>query len=159
VVIGPRDLAAFDLGDEVVPLLGGEDQVGAVRGGGVADRNYRVKVAGARGQRYFGAAAVLGAVADAAVLLARRGDLPATRRAFEDAARLYQALGAAWDLRRADSRLRGYGIRRGPARSAGQADPRWDALTPTEGKIAYLVAGGRSNLEIAAELSVLARAV
>jgi DNA-binding CsgD family transcriptional regulator len=92
------------------------------------------------------------ALEDAAVLLARRGDLPAARRAFEDAAGLYQALGAAWDLRRADSRLLGYGIRRGRRGRSAKPAHGWDALTPTERKIAYLVAGGRSNPEIAAEL-------
>lgn len=92
------------------------------------------------------------ALEDATVLLARRGDLPAARRAFEDAARLYQELGATWDLRRADSRLRGYGIRRGRRGWHGKPAQGWDALTPTERRVAHLVAGGRSNPEIAAEL-------
>jgi DNA-binding CsgD family transcriptional regulator/tetratricopeptide (TPR) repeat protein len=88
---------------------------------------------------------------DAAVLLAGRGELAAARRAFGTAARLYRELGAEWDLGRADARLRLYGVRRGragrPAVSTG-----WDALTPTEVKIARLVAEGRSNPDIAAEL-------
>ncbi len=92
------------------------------------------------------------ALEDAAVLLAGRGDLPAARRAFGDAARIYADLGAAWDLGRADTRLRRYGIRRGRGgRRAGPAQG-WDALTPTEIKIARLVAAGRSNPDIAAEL-------
>jgi tetratricopeptide (TPR) repeat protein len=45
------------------------------------------------------------ALEDAAVLQYGKGDLQAARRAFASAARLYEALDAAWDLRRADTRL------------------------------------------------------
>jgi DNA-binding CsgD family transcriptional regulator len=92
------------------------------------------------------------ALEDAAVLLAGRGDLPAARRAFSDAVGIYAGLGAAWDLRRADARLRPYGIRRGRAGRRAPATHGWDALTPTETKVARLVAAGRSNPDIAAEL-------
>jgi DNA-binding CsgD family transcriptional regulator len=92
------------------------------------------------------------ALEDAAVLLAGRGDLAAARAAFRDAARAYQDLGADWDLRRADARLRGYGIRRGRGGRRPRAVQGWDALTPTEAKIVSLVAEGRSNPDIAADL-------
>ena len=99
------------------------------------------------------------ALEDAAVLLAARGeeasasnDLSASRRAFRDAVRLYRDLGAEWDLRRADARLRQYGISRGRAGRRPRAAQGWDALTPTEVKIAHLVGTGRSNPDIAAEL-------
>ncbi len=88
---------------------------------------------------------------DAAALLASRGDLAAARRAFTTAAQVYLQLGAEWDLRRADARMRGYGIRRGHAGRRAAATG-WDALTPTEAKIASLVAQGRSNPDIATEL-------
>jgi DNA-binding CsgD family transcriptional regulator len=88
---------------------------------------------------------------DAAVLLAGRGGLAEAQRAYTGAVRLYRDLGAAWDLRRADARLRRYDIRPGsgprPRAAAG-----WAALTPTEAKIASLVADGLSNPDIAAEL-------
>ncbi len=92
------------------------------------------------------------ALEDAAVLLADRGDLPAARRAFTDAAGVYRALGAAWDIRRTDARLRRYGIRRGRGGRWVKPVQGWEALTPTETKIAHLVADGRSNPDIAAEL-------
>jgi DNA-binding CsgD family transcriptional regulator len=59
---------------------------------------------------------------------------------------------AEWDIRRAGARLRPFGIR--PRRLAYPSRPAsgWGALTPTEVKIAGLVAGGRSNPDIAAEL-------
>ena len=89
------------------------------------------------------------ALDDAAVLLADRGDLPAARRAHASAARHYQDLGAAWDLRRADAQLRRYGIRRGRGSRRARPTQGWEALTPTETKIAHLVASGRSNPDIA----------
>jgi DNA-binding CsgD family transcriptional regulator/tetratricopeptide (TPR) repeat protein len=92
------------------------------------------------------------ALEDAAVLLAAQGQLVAARTAFTDASALYLALGAARDLRRADSRLRGYGVRRGHAGRRARPAHGWDALTPTETKIAYLVADGCSNPDIAADL-------
>jgi DNA-binding CsgD family transcriptional regulator/tetratricopeptide (TPR) repeat protein len=90
---------------------------------------------------------------EAAVLLASRGDLHPARRAAGDAVGLYRGLGASWDIRRVTNRLRAYGIR--PAsrrRRAGQPSTGWQALTPTEIKIASLIARGRSNPDIAAEL-------
>jgi len=93
------------------------------------------------------------ALEDAAVLLAGRGDLQPARQAFGDAVELYRGLGAQWDIRRATSRLRRYGVRPG-SRGRRQAHPAtgWEALTPTETKIAYLIARGQSNPDIAVEL-------
>jgi len=93
------------------------------------------------------------ALEDAAVLLAGQGDLPSARHAFGDAIGLYRGLGAQWHIRRATSRLRGYGIRPGsPGRRRAHPAKGWEALTPTEIKIAYLIARGQSNPDIAAEL-------
>jgi hypothetical protein len=58
---------------------------------------------------------------DAAVLLARHGELIAAQRALDTAAGLYNEFRASWDLRRADARLSSYGIRRsGAAGRPGQ---------------------------------------
>ena len=92
------------------------------------------------------------ALEDAAALAARRGDVAAARRALTGAIGAYQALGAQWDIRRAGARLRPFGIH--VRRPAYQRRPvsGWGALTPTEVKVAGLVAGGKSNPDIAAEL-------
>jgi DNA-binding CsgD family transcriptional regulator/tetratricopeptide (TPR) repeat protein len=89
---------------------------------------------------------------DAAGLLAGRGDLASARQAYITAAQVYLRLGADWDLRRADAQMRQHGIRRGRTRRRTAATTGWAALTPTEAKIAALVAEGQSNPEIATEL-------
>ena len=67
---------------------------------------------------------------------------------------------ADWDATRAEARMRPYGIRRG---QRGPRDRRpatgWDALTPTELRVAFLVADGLSNPAIAAELFLSYRTV
>src|SRR6202050_1719901 len=98
---------------------------------------------------YFGGAGRVlergAALEDAAVLAARRGDLAAARRGLAGAVAEYQVLGAGWDIRRAGARLRSFGVR--PRRAAYSDRPvsGWGALTPAGGKVAGLVAGGRSN--------------
>jgi len=96
---------------------------------------------------------------EAAVLLARAGDTVAARAALTDAVRAYDELRAAWDLRRADTRLRRYGIRRGPRAIRRRPSRGWAALPPTEDRVARMVAQGRSNPDIAAELFLSRRTV
>jgi DNA-binding NarL/FixJ family response regulator len=92
------------------------------------------------------------ALEEAAVVLAGRGELEEAREAFAGAAAGYQALGAAFDLRRADGRLRRLGVRRRYEGRRKAPAHGWQALTATERVIARLVAQGRSNPDIAAEL-------
>jgi DNA-binding CsgD family transcriptional regulator/tetratricopeptide (TPR) repeat protein len=89
---------------------------------------------------------------EAAIRFADAGDTSAARKALTDAAHRYHELGATWDIRRADARLRPYGIRRGPRSLHRRATTGWEALTPSEARIARLVAKGMSNPAIAAEL-------
>ncbi len=92
------------------------------------------------------------ALEDAAALEAERGALTAAQEHLAVAVGVYTGLGAAWDIERAGARLRPYGVR--PARAAYRARPAtgWEALTPTEVRVAYLVADGRSNPDVAAAL-------
>jgi DNA-binding CsgD family transcriptional regulator len=92
------------------------------------------------------------ALTDAAVLLASRGGTVPAHEWFDEAVGLYRGMEAQWAIRSASARLRGYGIR--PRQHGYRARPAhgWESLTPTETKIARLVADGRSNPEIAAEL-------
>jgi DNA-binding CsgD family transcriptional regulator/tetratricopeptide (TPR) repeat protein len=92
------------------------------------------------------------ALEDAAVLAAAGDDLLAARRSLTEATLVYQSVGAQWDAQRAAARLRPYGVRRGRPSSRQRPATGWEALTPTELKVAYLVAAGRSNPDIAAEL-------
>ena len=97
---------------------------------------------------------------DMAVLLAESGNRAAARDAYLEATEIYRRLGADWDLRRGDARLRPFGVRGG--RSPSRRDKPtsgWAALSPAEVRIARLVANGRSNPEIAAELMLSRRTV
>jgi DNA-binding CsgD family transcriptional regulator/tetratricopeptide (TPR) repeat protein len=99
------------------------------------------------------------ALESAAVLLAQQDRLPAARRAYAEALGIYTGLDAAWDIRRADARLRPLGLQRGARGPRRRPATGWEALTPSELTIAGLVAAGRSNLDIAAELFLSRRTV
>jgi len=92
------------------------------------------------------------ALEDGAALLAQQGDATPAQRALAASLDLYDRLGAAWDARRAAARLRRYGIGHPRAGARRRPESGWAALTPTERKVASLVAEGRSNPDIAAQL-------
>jgi DNA-binding CsgD family transcriptional regulator len=100
------------------------------------------------------------ALEDLAVVLAEHGRDDDARAALSEAVSLYEDLQARWDIRRARSRLRPYGIKRG---DRGRRGPRpasgWEALTPTEVKIAALVARGDSTSDIARGMFLSRRTV
>jgi DNA-binding CsgD family transcriptional regulator len=93
------------------------------------------------------------ALEDLAVVLASNGRGSDAKAAVNEAVGLYENLSAAWDIRRAEVRLRPYGVRRSVRSLRGKhTTAGWGALTPTEIKIAGLVATGMSNPEIASQL-------
>ncbi len=103
---------------------------------------------------------LVGTLEDLAEVLARRGQQAEARTLLGEVLDRYGALGAAWDIRRAEGRLRRHGVRRGvrgprPVR----ARAGWEALTPTETRVAALVAQGRSTPDIARELYLSRRTV
>jgi DNA-binding CsgD family transcriptional regulator len=100
------------------------------------------------------------ALEDLAVVLAERGQKDEARINLHEAVGLYDGLQAAWDIRRADSRLRPYGIRRGVrSRRGPRATSGWEALTPTEVRIAAMVAGGAATPDIARGMFLSRRTV
>lgn len=99
------------------------------------------------------------AAEEAAVRLAQRDETVPARAALTDAVRGYLDLGAAWDARRAEARLRPYGVRRGPRSAHRRASSGWEALTPAESRIVDLVARGMSNPDIAGVLFLSRRTV
>ncbi len=66
----------------------------------------------------------------------------------------YRALGADWDIRRCEARLRTGGVRLGVRTAHRRERSGWAALTPAELKVSQLVASGLSNPDIARELIV-----
>jgi len=101
-----------------------------------------------------------GALEDLAVVLARSGREEEASTAFTEAVGLYEGLQARWDIRRAEGRLRPLGVSRGGrGQRAQRAVFGWAALTPTEVKIAVMVARGESTSDIARSMSLSRRTV
>ena len=94
---------------------------------------------------------------DLSVALARAGRPEPASAALAEALTLGSALGAEWDVRRAAGRLRALGIR--PASRRTRVITGWEALTDTELRVAELVAEGRTNTEIAAQMVLSRRTV
>ncbi len=96
---------------------------------------------------------------NAAVLLAKGRRRSQARVALDTAVELYAGLEAAWDSGRAGQRIRQAGIRGGVSGPRRRPRTGWDALTPTERKVAALVAEGNSNPAIATRMFLSRRTV
>ncbi|MEC3920330.1 helix-turn-helix transcriptional regulator [Nocardia sp. CDC160] len=94
-----------------------------------------------------------------AVLLAETNRPDDARVALAKAIELYTGLDAAWDTARAEARLRDLGIRRGRRGPRNRPKTGWEALTPTERKVAEQLAEGRSNSEIATRMFLSPRTI
>ncbi len=94
------------------------------------------------------------ALEEAAVRLAQASQAAAARAALTAAVQLYAEMDAAWRIRRADRRLRPYDVRRGRRSIQARAKFGWEALTPSEQRVAHLVGQGLSNPDVATELFV-----
>jgi DNA-binding CsgD family transcriptional regulator len=92
------------------------------------------------------------ALENAAVVAAADGDEAVARKLAADAVRQYARLGARWDIRRAGVRLRAHGVRQAHRTYRERPAAGWAAFTPTEAKVAHLVAQGLSNPDVAARL-------
>jgi DNA-binding CsgD family transcriptional regulator len=92
------------------------------------------------------------ALEDAAVLVAESEGEAAARKLAAEAMRQYARLEARWHIRRASERLRAHGVRQVPRTYRNRPNVGWAALTPTEIKVAHLVAQGLSNPDISAKL-------
>ena len=95
----------------------------------------------------------------AAIALADRGETAPARGPFTEADDTYASLGAGWDMSRLRARLREHGIRRGSQSAHRRARSGWSSLTPTEEKVAELVAEGLSNRQIADRMFLSPRTV
>ena len=96
---------------------------------------------------------------DAGSTFARQGHLDRGRPLIDQAIGIYERLGAARDLARAEAALREAGIRRGRRGTRGRPQFGWDSLTPTEHTVAGLVAEGLSNPQIGERMYISHRTV
>jgi DNA-binding CsgD family transcriptional regulator/tetratricopeptide (TPR) repeat protein len=101
-----------------------------------------------------------GTLEDLAEVLAERGSTEEARTQLNEAVHRYDAIGASWDVRRAERRLRAHGIRRGVhGRRRPHAAAGWNALTDTELKVAGRVALAQSTTRIADGMQLSRRTV
>jgi DNA-binding CsgD family transcriptional regulator len=96
---------------------------------------------------------------EAGAAFARQGMVDQAGPPLQQAVEIYERLGAARDLARAEAVLRQAGIRRGRRGPRGRPRTGWHSLTPTERTVAQLVAEGLSNPQIGDRLYVSRRTV
>lgn len=94
-----------------------------------------------------------------AAQLVHDGQGSEANRTLDRALGLYADLGCEWDIARAETRLRGLGLRRGRGGRRNRPKHGMAALTVTERKVAELVAQGCSNSDIAESMFLSRRTV
>jgi DNA-binding CsgD family transcriptional regulator len=94
----------------------------------------------------------------ASALHADAGGAGRARSALDAAIEIYERLGAKWDAERAEALLAEKGVRRA-RRGRRRPTSGWESLTDIEHRVASLVAEGRTNPEIAAEVFLSRRTV
>jgi DNA-binding CsgD family transcriptional regulator len=99
------------------------------------------------------------AAEDAGAAYAQRGGTDSARAALTRALDGYAALGAEWDIGRVRARFRGYGIRRSMSGARPRETSGWGSLSPTEAKVAGMIAEGMSNRQIADRMFLSKRTV
>jgi DNA-binding CsgD family transcriptional regulator len=127
---------------------------------GLVERDVRAILAAADYAKEAGRVFEYGeALENAAVLTADgEGGAPggegaaAARKLAAEAVRQYALLGAQWHIRRVGERLQAHGVAQIPRTYRKRPDTGWAALTPTEKRVAHLVAQGLSNPDIAGTL-------
>ncbi|MFJ4963327.1 LuxR C-terminal-related transcriptional regulator [Streptomyces sp. NPDC088729] len=96
---------------------------------------------------------------EAAVAAASRGDKDHARECARQALQRAEESGASGVAGRVTGRLRAVGVRLGGASARRRPTTGWAALTPTEARIAELIASGLSGPDIARTLHVSPRTV
>ena len=96
---------------------------------------------------------------DAGAAFARQGNTDRAGQLLDQAIAVFERLGAARDLARAEARLRQMGVRRGRRVTHRRAQSGWPSLTPSERAVVDLVAEGLSNPQIGQRLYVSRRTV
>jgi DNA-binding CsgD family transcriptional regulator len=96
---------------------------------------------------------------DAGAAFARQGNVDRAGQRLDQAITIFQRLGAARDLARAEAMLRQMGIRRSRHVTHRRAQSGWPSLTPSERAVVDLVAEGLSNPQIGQRLYISRRTV
>lgn len=94
-----------------------------------------------------------------AAALAADGHRTDARKSLVTAIANYQRLDAYWDMARAESTLRKHGVRLGQVGPRNRPKTGWASLTPTEHRVAKLVAEGHSNAAIGTQMVLSRRTV
>lgn len=160
-----RPEVARRVADELAVLAARETRSAAIHGTaalcrGLADGDADQFMAAASAYRQAGRPLYQAhAYENAAVLHATCRRTGQARAALDTAVDLYAGLDAAWDAGRTGQRVRQVGLRGGASGPRRRPKIGWAALTPTERRVAALVAEGHSNPTIATHMFLSRRTV